>query len=122
MREPDRSRPYMVMEWVKGCLLRDILDEQGKLPADRAIRIALSLCDALEHIHRCCSKHDEKRVPLTVRPEAIVLLSPSQNNQRLKTRNSNQTVVWRANIPSFIRHCQTRPDSWRVGGLVKQLR
>jgi serine/threonine-protein kinase len=41
----------MVMEWVKGRLLRDILDEQGKLPADRAIRIALSLCDALEHIH-----------------------------------------------------------------------
>jgi serine/threonine-protein kinase len=50
--EPGRSRPYMVMEWVKGRLLRDILDEQGKLPADRAIRIALSLCDALEHIHR----------------------------------------------------------------------
>jgi len=52
MREPGRSRPYMVMEWVKGRVLRDILDEQGKLSADRAVRLALSICDALEHIHR----------------------------------------------------------------------
>jgi serine/threonine-protein kinase len=52
IREPGRSRRSLVMEWVKGRLLRDILDEQNKLPADRAIRIALSLCDALEHIHR----------------------------------------------------------------------
>ncbi|HEY4933772.1 MAG TPA: serine/threonine-protein kinase [Terriglobales bacterium] len=50
--ESGHRRPYMVMEWVKGRLLRDILNEQGKLPTDRAIRIALSICDALEHIHR----------------------------------------------------------------------
>lgn len=45
------SRVYMVMEWVEGQLLRQILGEQGKLPVERAVRIALSICDALEYIH-----------------------------------------------------------------------
>src|SRR4029077_8245062 len=43
---------YMVMEWVEGRLLRKILSELGKLPPDRAIRIALAICDALDDIHR----------------------------------------------------------------------
>ena len=45
-----RSRIYMVMEWCEGRLLRDILDE-GRLPRDRAIAIALGVLDALEYIH-----------------------------------------------------------------------
>jgi serine/threonine-protein kinase len=48
---PHRSRPYIVMEWVPGRLLRHILSEQGRLPQDRAIRIALGILDALEYIH-----------------------------------------------------------------------
>ncbi|MBZ5645925.1 MAG: serine/threonine protein kinase [Acidobacteriia bacterium] len=49
--DDDRSRVYMVMEWVDGRLLRQVLNEQRKLPADRAVRIALGVCDALEYIH-----------------------------------------------------------------------
>jgi eukaryotic-like serine/threonine-protein kinase len=45
-----RSRIYMVMEWCDGRLLRQILDE-GRLPQDRAIRIAVGVLDALEYIH-----------------------------------------------------------------------
>src|ERR1700721_3268821 len=44
-----RSRIYMVMEWCDGRLLRQILDE-GRLPQDRAIRIAVGVRDALEYI------------------------------------------------------------------------
>lgn len=47
----DRSRVYMVMEWVPGRLLRRILAEEGKLPQERAIAIALKTLDALEYIH-----------------------------------------------------------------------
>jgi eukaryotic-like serine/threonine-protein kinase len=46
-----RSRLYMVMEWVDGRPLRKILHEQGKLPQDRAIRIAVGVLQALEYIH-----------------------------------------------------------------------
>jgi serine/threonine-protein kinase len=45
-----RSRVYMVMEWCEGQLLRRILDN-GKLPEDRALRIATRVLDALEYIH-----------------------------------------------------------------------
>jgi serine/threonine protein kinase len=45
-----RSRVYMVMEWCEGRLLRQILDE-GRIPQERAIRIATSVLDALEYIH-----------------------------------------------------------------------
>jgi serine/threonine protein kinase len=45
-----RSRIYMVMEWCDGRLLRQILDE-GPMPHDRAIRIAIGVLDALEYIH-----------------------------------------------------------------------
>jgi eukaryotic-like serine/threonine-protein kinase len=49
--DEDRSRLYMVMEWVDGRLLRQILNEQKKLLPERAARIALGICDALAYIH-----------------------------------------------------------------------
>jgi serine/threonine-protein kinase len=45
-----RSRIYMVMEWCEGRLLREIMAE-GRIPHDRAIRIAIGVLDALEYIH-----------------------------------------------------------------------
>src|SRR5439155_13271423 len=41
LTDEDRSRVYMVMEWVDGRLLRQILAQNKKLPAERAVRIAL---------------------------------------------------------------------------------
>jgi eukaryotic-like serine/threonine-protein kinase len=49
--DDDRSRMYMVLEWVDGRLLRQILNEQKKLPTERAIRITLNLCKALDYVH-----------------------------------------------------------------------
>jgi serine/threonine protein kinase len=51
MTDDDRSQVYMVMEWVDGRLLRQILNEQGKLPPERVVRIALGILDALGYIH-----------------------------------------------------------------------
>jgi serine/threonine protein kinase len=49
--DDDRSRVYMVMEWVDGRLLRKILDEECKLPPERAVQLAVRILDALEYIH-----------------------------------------------------------------------
>jgi serine/threonine protein kinase len=46
-----RSDVYMVMEWVDGRLLREILREQGKLPIDRAVRLTVKIAQALDYIH-----------------------------------------------------------------------
>jgi serine/threonine protein kinase len=50
-KDDDHSQLYMVMEWVDGRLLRKILQEKGKLPKERAIKITLGICDALSYIH-----------------------------------------------------------------------
>ena len=47
----DRSQIYMVMEWVDGRLLRQILDDEKKLASDRAVKITLGICEALAYIH-----------------------------------------------------------------------
>jgi eukaryotic-like serine/threonine-protein kinase len=51
MTDEDHSRFYMVMEWVEGRLLRQILTEQKKLPPERAVKITLGILDALGYIH-----------------------------------------------------------------------
>jgi len=47
-----RSQVYMVIEWVEGRLLRVILNQEGRLPIDRAIRLTLAICDALDYMHK----------------------------------------------------------------------
>jgi serine/threonine-protein kinase len=47
-----RSRLYMVIEWVDGRLLRAILNEEGRLPIDRAVALTLGICDALDNLHK----------------------------------------------------------------------
>src|SRR5256885_2604585 len=49
--EDGRSQVYMVMEWGEGRLLRQVLNEQRKLPPERAVGIALRILEALEYLH-----------------------------------------------------------------------
>lgn len=46
------GRHYLVMEYVLGGSLRDLLEEHGRLPIERAIEIALDVADALTRAHR----------------------------------------------------------------------
>jgi eukaryotic-like serine/threonine-protein kinase len=63
----DPSRLYMVLEWVDGRLLRDILDEEKRLSPERAQRIALGICDALDYIHKAGIVHRD------LKPENIMV-------------------------------------------------
>jgi serine/threonine protein kinase len=42
----------MVIEWVDGRLLRAILNEERRLPIERATNFALQICDALDTMHK----------------------------------------------------------------------
>ena len=46
-----RSRIYMVMEWLEGTLLRQIVHDVKKLPPERAVKITVAILDALDYIH-----------------------------------------------------------------------
>ena len=65
--DDERSRRYMVLEWVDGKLLRQILNEQKILPPERAIKITRGLCDALDYIHSQGVVHRD------LKPENIML-------------------------------------------------
>jgi eukaryotic-like serine/threonine-protein kinase len=62
-----RSRLYMVIEWVEGRLLRAILNEERKLPVERAVAITLSICDALDYMHKLGVVHRD------LKPENIMV-------------------------------------------------
>jgi serine/threonine protein kinase len=47
----DGGCQYLVMEYVAGRSLRDVLEEQGALPVGQALDIAIALADALTHTH-----------------------------------------------------------------------
>lgn len=49
---PDASQIYMVMEWVDGRLLRQILSQERKLPVARAVDLTRKICGALDYVHR----------------------------------------------------------------------
>src|ERR1700676_5345416 len=72
--DEDRSRVYMVMEWVDGRLLRKILDEEHKLPPERAVHLALRILDALEYIHSRGVAHRD------LKPENVMV----DNNDNIK--------------------------------------
>jgi serine/threonine protein kinase len=46
-----RSRPYLVMEYVEGETLRDLLHREKRLPTARAIDITEQLADAMAYAH-----------------------------------------------------------------------
>jgi len=67
LNDEERSRRYMVLEWVDGRLLRQILNEQKKLSPERAIKITLALCKTLDYIH------SEGVVHRDLKPENIMV-------------------------------------------------
>ena len=72
---PDRSQVYMVMEWIDGRLLREILNEEKKLPVERAVKLTVRICEALEHIHAHGVVHRD------LKPENIMV--DAEDNIRL---------------------------------------
>ena len=50
--EEPKSRPYIVMEYLEGRTLADLLKETKPLPEADAVAIASRICDALDYLHR----------------------------------------------------------------------
>ena len=50
--EEQKSRPYIVMEFLEGRTLADLLREVKPLPEPDAVAIASRICDALDYLHK----------------------------------------------------------------------
>jgi serine/threonine protein kinase len=70
-----QSKVYLAMEWVEGQSLRQLLHANGKLPVERATRIAIEICNVLDYIHRQGVVHrDLKPENVVVRADQTVKL------------------------------------------------
>jgi eukaryotic-like serine/threonine-protein kinase len=49
---PEGHTPYIVMEYVEGNTLREVLKTQGQLPPEQAMEITADVCSALDFSHR----------------------------------------------------------------------
>jgi eukaryotic-like serine/threonine-protein kinase len=61
------GRPFIVMEFVDGETLADVLDKRGRLPADEAVGLALQGCRGLAHAHAAGLVHRD------VKPQNLLL-------------------------------------------------
>ena len=63
----DAGGPFIVMEYVEGRTLAELLGERGRLPADEAVALGLQACHGLEHAHEAGLVHRD------VKPQNLLL-------------------------------------------------
>src|SRR4051795_3055877 len=67
------ATPYIVMEYVEGETLRDVLRRQGRLSPERAMELAADICGALDFSHRNGIVHrDVKPGNVMITPQGTV--------------------------------------------------
>lgn len=63
----DDGQPYLVMDYLEGVTLGDLLKEQGSLPPHRVLSIFKQICEALSHAH------EQGLIHRDMKPENVVL-------------------------------------------------
>jgi len=69
------GRPYIAMEWIEGCTLKELLATERLLPLERSLRLFDQLAAALDHAHRRGVVHrDLKPANIIVGPDDQVTI------------------------------------------------
>lgn len=128
--DEDRSQLYMVMEWVDGRLLRQVINEQRPLPHDRAVKLIVRILDALQYIHEHGVVHRD------MKPENVMVddqdniklidfgIASNQGSRRLTFAKLSQTM----GTPDYISPEQVRggrgdarSDIYAVGVMLYEM-
>ncbi|MGH9446075.1 MAG: serine/threonine protein kinase, partial [Terriglobia bacterium] len=73
--EAEDGRPFIVMEYIEGKSLKSVIQEQGRLPVDRACSIAKQVAAALDAAHQLGMVHRD------IKPANIVLIHTPAGEQ-----------------------------------------
>ncbi len=66
---------FIVMEFVKGAPLRDLLKTEGQFPVERALRLMRVICAGVGAAHRLGMVHRD------LKPENILVVAPDEDNE-----------------------------------------
>ena len=69
----DVAAAFMVMEFVKGTPLRDLLKSEGRFPPERALRLMRGICAGVGAAHRQGVVHRD------LKPENIIVVAPDDD-------------------------------------------
>jgi serine/threonine-protein kinase len=73
-----QGQPYIVMDYLEGISLADVIKNEGQVSVERCIKIISQACDALEHAHRQGVVHRD------LKPTNIVLVETDEDKDFVK--------------------------------------
>src|SRR5688500_7934583 len=128
--------PFLVMEYLEGCDLEELLELQRKLPIDEVVDYAIQACEALAHAHAIGVVHRDLKpanLYLACRPDggnAIKVidfgiskrLKPGQNEKKLTGMHVLGSPVYMS--PEQLRNAKEidgRADLWSLGVVVYEM-
>ncbi|MEN6349006.1 MAG: protein kinase [Syntrophomonas sp.] len=92
---------YIVMEYVEGKTLKEIIDEEAPLPVEKAVDIAIMICDGIQHAHSKGIIHrDIKPHNILVTREGMVKVADFGIAQAI----SKKTITFGGNIVGSVHY------------------
>ena len=128
--EDERGVPWIVMEYVDGRTLREILTSEGRLLPERALEVTADVCSALDVAHAAGVVHRDIKpanVMLTSRGEVkvmdfgIALAAAGNESTMTQTASVIGTAAYLSPEQARGEHVDARSDIYSTGCLLYEL-
>lgn len=70
--------PYIIMDYLNGPSLSDVIEKEGKLPVERCLKIFIQACEGMSHVHELGVLHRD------LKPSNIVLVKEGDDEDYVK--------------------------------------
>ena len=103
----ENGTAYYVMDFIDGESLNDIVNREGAIPEERAVRYMRQVCDAMRYVHSNNRLHLDIKpanIMINKKDQAILLISELLNNMMRRPGRIHQRLwVKRPDMPRLSR-------------------